>query len=192
MLAGEATAESIEAFVAAQRKSVLTFTGYSGAGYEHPQRIQERATAILNERDHGNTLINIGATGVGIGALYPIARDLGFTTMGVVSTLARDEQVRLSNCVDHVFYVADRHWGGRGASGELTPTSATLVAISDSFVAFGGGDVSKEELLAAREAGKPVTFIPADMNHRTARQRAREHDLPEPTDFRGSAHHALI
>jgi len=46
-------------------------------------------------------------------------------------------------------------------------------------------------MLAARRAGKPVTFIPADMNHEIAREKARKKGEAEPTDFRGSAHAAL-
>jgi hypothetical protein len=43
-------------------------------------------------------------------------------------------------------------------------------------------------MLAARNAGKPVTFIPADMNHRIAREKALKKGEPEPIDFRGAAH----
>jgi hypothetical protein len=69
-------------------------------------------------------LVNIGATAEGIGAVYDIAKQKGFTTMGIVSTLARDEGVALSRCVDYVFYVKDSTWGGRTSSdGRLAPPS---------------------------------------------------------------------
>jgi shikimate kinase len=80
----------------------------------------------------------------------------------------------------------------KAQSARLSPTSAAIVAKSDSFVAIGGGDVARDEMLAARRAGKPVIFIPADMNHRIAREKARQDGLPEPTDFRGSAHAVLV
>jgi len=62
------------------------------------------------------------------------------------------------------------------------------VEVSSSFVGIGGGDVARDELSAARKRGKPVVFIPADMNHRLAKEKARKRGEPEPTDFRGSAH----
>jgi hypothetical protein len=74
----------------------------------------------------------------------------------------------------------------------LSSTSQAIVDNSTFFVAIGGGDVARDELLAARRAGKPVTFIPADMNHAKARSKARKRNLPEPIDFRGSAHMLFI
>lgn len=74
---------------------------------------------------------------------------------------------------------------------KLSPTSAAIVETGTTFVAIGGGDVARDEMLAARRAGKKVTFIPADMNHRIAIEKARKKGLPEPTDFRGSVHDAM-
>jgi hypothetical protein len=117
---------------------------------------------------------------------------MGFTTMGIVSSLAQAERVALSPCVDYLFYVPDDSWGGRVRGGErLSPTSEAIVAVSSAFVGIGGGDVARDELSAARKRGKPVVFIPADMNHGLAREKARKRGEPEPTDFRGSAHTGL-
>ena len=147
---------------------------------------------MLDGQDAANTLINIGATAEGISAVYDIAKLKGFTTMGIVSTLARDERVALSQCVDYVFFVKDRTWGGQvPGTHHLSPTSAAIVESGTSFVAIGGGDAARDEMLAARQAGKPVTFIPADMNHTIARAKAQKRGEAEPTDFRGSAHPAL-
>jgi hypothetical protein len=127
---------------------------------------------------------------MGIGGVYELAKRKGFTTMGIASTLARDEKV--SEHVDHVFYVRDSQWGGKlPGTDQLSPTSAAIVQCSTSCVAIGGGDVTSDEMLAARKAGKQVTFVPADMNHQIAREKARQKGQPEPTDFRGSAHEAL-
>jgi hypothetical protein len=94
--------------------------------------------------------------------------------------------------VDYAFYVEDQTWGGLvPGTDRLAPTSAAIVDISTALVAIGGGDVTRDELLAARKAGKPVTFVPADMNHRIARERARKRGEADPTDFRGAAHEAL-
>jgi hypothetical protein len=188
----EATLSSINAFIRAKQMTVLTFGGYSGAQYEDPQGLMEQAAHVLDGRDPKKTLINVGATAEGIGAVYEIAKQKGFTTMGIVSTLARDERVALSKCVDYVFFVKDSTWGGQvSGTNHLSPTSAAIVESGTSFVAIGGGDVTRDEMLAARQAGKPVTFIPADMNHKVARERAQKRGEAEPTDFRGSAHGAL-
>jgi len=112
--------------------------------------------------------------------------------VGGHSTLARDEQVPLSPSVDYVFYVRDATWGGRvPGSTRLAPTSAAIVGSSSAIVGIGGGEIARDEMLAARRAGKAVTFIPADMNHQLARDKAARKDAPEPTDFRGAAHAAF-
>jgi len=188
----EATAASINAFIHAKRMTMMTFAGYSGAGYEDPDALVLHASRVLDRLDPAKTMINIGATVEGIGAIYEIAKRRGFTTTGIVSTLARDERVALSQCVDYIFFVEDSTWGGRvGAENRLSPTSTAIVQNGASFVAIGGGDVARDEMLAARRAGKSVTFIPADMDHRIAREKAQKKGQPEPTDFRGSAHAAL-
>lgn len=188
----EATLASIKAFLNARQMTVLTFTGYSGARYEAPEALMKHASDVLGSHNPATTLINIGATAEGIGSVYEIAKEKGFTTMGIVSALARDERVAISNCVDYVFYVEDSTWGGQvPGTNHLSPTSAAIVESGTSFVAIGGGDVTRDEMLAARQAGKSVTFIPAEMNHQIARDKAREGGEAEPTDFRGSAHLAL-
>ena len=107
--------------------------------------------------------------------------------MGIVSTLARDQEVPLSKAVDYVFYIQDDSWGGRlSGSHILSPTSTALVRCSTAFVAIGGGEVARDEILAARQVGKLVTVIPAEMNHAEARERARKNGQAEPTDFRGA------
>jgi hypothetical protein len=188
----EVTIASIKAFIQSKKMTVLTFAGYSGAEYEDPSAIIEQASRVLDGQDSKKILINIGATEEGIGAVYEIAKRKGFTTMGIVSTQARDERVTLSRCVDYVFYVKDNSWGGQeSGTTRLSPTSAAIVETSTSFIAIGGGDVARDEMLAARKAGKPVTFIPADMNHKIAREKAQKKGQAEPTDFRGSVHCAL-
>jgi len=178
----EATLASIKKFIHSKQMTVLTFAGYSGARYENPAAMMEHASRVLDAQDPQKTLINIGATEEGIGAVYEIAKRKGFTTMGIVSTLARDERVRLSRCVDYVFYVKDSTWGGQAPGADhLSPTSAAIVEISASFIAIGGGDVARDEMLAARKAGKPVTFIPADMNHKPERRRRRKVRSNQPT-----------
>ena len=73
----------------------------------------------------------------------------------------------------------------------LVARRSSLVARRSSLVAIGGGDVARDEMLAARRAGRQAVFIPADMNHQRARAKAKARGAAEPTDFRGSAHAAL-
>lgn len=184
----QATPEEIRAFFAAQKKTVLTFFGYSGAGYEDVAAMRAEATRVLDAADPATTVVNIGATAEGIGEVYEIAKRRGFRTTGIVSTQARDQHVALSPHVDEVFFVEDSSWGGFLPGGvELSPTSRAMVENSDVLVAIGGGDVVRDELTAARKLHKDVRFVPADMNHAAARAKAAKKGEPAPTDFEGSA-----
>ncbi|WP_157271006.1 hypothetical protein [Azohydromonas aeria] len=188
-----ATAGDVERFAARVGKRVLTFVGYSGQGYEDPAAMRAAAARVLDAQDPARVMVNVGATAEGIGAVYEVARERGFATLGIVSSLAHDEGVPLSRCVQQVFFIRDASWGGRQpGTGALSPTSAAIVDVSSEIVAIGGGDVARDEALAARAAGKPVRFIPADMNHAAARDKARRRGQAEPTDFLGSAHAALV
>ena len=69
----------------------------------------------------------------------------------------------------------------------LSATSTAMVQSSDVIVAIGGGEVARDELIAAKRSGKKTRFMPADMNHRIAQERAQKKGQPAPTDFRGAA-----
>jgi hypothetical protein len=184
----EATPDEIRAYFKAQNKTVLTLLGYSGAEYEDKAALIKHTTAILTQADPKMTIINIGATLDGIGVVYELAKKMGFTTSGIVSTQARDSKATLSPCVDTIFFVKDATWGGFiEGSQQLSPTSAAMVGASDRLVAIGGGEVARDELTAAKREDKSVTFIAADMNHKIARDKASKKGQPAPTDFRGAA-----
>lgn len=184
----DATPDEIRAFFADQQKRVITFVGYSGSGYQDRPAMLATAGNVLEEFDPSRTLVNIGATPDGIGAVYTLSREMGFITTGIVSSQAKKYAAGLSPCVDHVFYVEDATWGGYLDEGEhLSPTSTAMVAVSDVLIGIGGGTVARDELLAARGMGKEVRFIPADMNHEKAREKARKKGSPPPQGFRGAA-----
>lgn len=184
-----ATVEEVVAFCDGTGKTVLTFTGYSGSGYEDEAAMLAAAGQVLDEHDPVTALVNIGATIDGIGAVYTLAAERGFTTSGIVSTQAREYDAEISPDVDHVFFIEDSTWGGLiEDTGELSPTSRAMVACGDVFVSIGGGTVSRDELTAARSQGKSVRFIAADMKHQKAIDKAAKKGLPEPTDFRGAVH----
>ena len=182
------TPAEISAFFENQDKAVLTFSGYSAAGYEDPEAMLRIARSVLKTFRPDKTIVNIGATRQGIGAVYQLAKQMGFTTSGIVSILARENQVELSPYVDHVFLVEDESWGGLvGDTRKLSPTSAAMVSASDRIVGIGGGRIGGEEMAAAKLQGIPVQFFPADMNHRVAIEKARQKGLPEPEIFSGAA-----
>jgi hypothetical protein len=56
----------------------------------------DEATRILDTLEPQRTIVNIGTTSEGIGAVYRIAKGKGFLTAGIVSTQARESQVELS------------------------------------------------------------------------------------------------
>jgi predicted Rossmann-fold nucleotide-binding protein len=184
----DADSAQIGRFFAAQERRVLSFLGYSDSGYEDPAAMLEQAARVLDEFDARNTLVNIGATPGGIGAVYELAQRRGFMTTGIVSTQARESGVPLSPFVEVVLFVADASWGGLlPGSTRLSPTSQAIVDHSDIIVAIGGGAVARDELDAARRTGKPARFIAAEMNHAAALAAAARKGLPPPSDFRGAA-----
>ncbi|HRO60636.1 MAG TPA: hypothetical protein PK177_15970, partial [Burkholderiaceae bacterium] len=189
----EASAERVVEHFRGLRARVVTFAGYSGAGYQNPATMLAHAARTLDALDPRQTIVNAGATAEGIGAVYRLAKQRGFRTAGIVSTQARQQSVALSPCVDLVFYVVDETWGGLlPGDSRLSPTSEAMVRVSDALIAIGGGEVARDELLAARQLGKPVEFVPADMDHALAREKAVAKGLPPPADFRGAAHAALL
>ncbi len=188
----EATVREVHDFFAAQQRRVVTFLGYSGAGYEDEPGMLHAAETVLDGLDPAATIVNIGATADGIGAVYPLAKRKGFPTTGIVSSQARATDTPLSPDVDHVFVVADASWGGLvPGTDRLSPTSLAMVENSDVLVAIGGGDVARDELRAAQRLGKSVRFIPADMSHRIAIEKARQKGQPPPRDFAGTAGEAV-
>lgn len=188
----DATIDDIRTFFKSQNKEVITFVGYSGAEYEDKMAMLEKAGLILDEFVASKTIVNIGATPEGIGAVYELAKRKGFITTGVVSTQAKKYNAALSPCVDYVFYVEDDTWGGfLKGSDRLSPTSTAMVENSDVLIGIGGGEVGRDELLAAKRSGKEVRFIPADMNHQKAREKAQKKGLPAPTSFDGAAGEAF-
>jgi len=182
-----ATPAEIADFFAATGKFVLTFIGYSGAGYEDESAMLDLAEQVLSRFDPAETLVNIGATPDGIGAVYFLAKQEGFETSGIVSTQALDYAAALSPCVDHAFYVEDRTWGGfLPGTQQLSPTSAAMVDVSDLIIAIGGGEVARDELIAAHAMGKAVRLFAADMNHAKALESARKKGQDVPTRFDGA------
>jgi hypothetical protein len=181
------TPEAVIAFFMRQGKTVLSFYGYSGLGYEDENAMLEVARNVLYGYSSEITLVNIGVTSVGIGAIYPLAKSMGFETAGIVTSLALEYPEGISDTVDHVCFVLDQRWGGNlPNSDELSPTSKAMVECSDILVGIGGGGISEAEMLAGKAQGKPVHFYPAEMNHARAVNYAKRMGMPPPESFWGS------
>ena len=184
------TPDEARQFFEQQRKTVLTFIGYS-VDYEDEPGMIQTVRKVLSQYLPESTLVNIGATEGGVGDAYSVAKSLGFTTTGIVSTQALAHPEYISATVDYVCFIRDESWGGKLASGELAPTSRAMVLCSDFVVGIGGGPISRDELLAAKASGKPVIFYPAEMSHEAAILWAERRGLPVPTSFWGDAHEAF-
>jgi len=178
---------TLEALKATTNLTVLTFVGYSGAGYEDPIKLQTLIQKALSCFSPEHYIVNCGATAEGIGVVYEIAKAAGFETMGIVSSLAAVKGSKLSPYVGTVYFIPDETWGGYLPNGKLSPTSAAIVDTSDVIVGIGGGEVARDELLAAKAAGRRTNYIPADLNHLAAIEKAKSKGQPVPTDFSGAA-----
>ena len=186
------TPEQAVSFIRSRAKMVLTFYGYSGMGYEDEQAMLQTAREVLSQYRPEKTLVLGGATEVGIGAIYPLAKSLGFETAGIVTAEEAADPEGISSSVDHICFIKDNQHGGRlPDSNELSSTSRAMVDCSDIMVAIGGNDISRDELLEGKQQGKPVQYFPADMNHERARRQAKRKGLPPPDSFRGTAHDTL-
>ena len=183
------TAEEAIAFIRSRQKIVLTFFGYSGMGYEYEKAMLNIARLVLSENYAEKTLVNIGATSVGIGAIYPLAKSLGFETAGIVTAKTLNDPEDISEAVDHVCFMKDEQFGGTlPDSNELSPTSKAMVECSDMLVAIGGNDVSLKELLAGQAMDKPIQYFPAEMKHEWAIRHAKKKGMPIPGSFLGKVH----
>jgi hypothetical protein len=169
-------------------RAVVTFVGFSGAGYEDALAVERAIAKVLDDLSPASVLICAGATPEGVGAVYALAKKRGFTTIGVVSAIAEKEGAKFSHDVDTVFVIADDTWGGLNADGKLSQTSSAMVGAADEMIAIGGGEIARDEIAAAMAMGKRVRYIVADMNHAAAIKKAREMRQPEPNDFRGAVH----
>jgi len=184
------TPEEAVSFIRGRGKVVLTFFGYSGMGYEDENGMLKIAQDVLSHYLPEKTLVNIGVTKVGCGAVYPLAKSLGFETAGIVSTQALDYPAEISGSVDHICFIKDSQYGGKLPHlDELSPTSKAMVECSDILVAIGGGDISRDELLEGKKQGKPIQYFPADINHERMTRRAKRMGfLLPPESFMGSVH----
>jgi len=150
-------------------RNVISIFGFSYLGYENPDAVMDQVKQRLADFKPETDIINMGATEEGIGAAYKVAKELGFTTIGIVSTLALTYSGRFSPYVDNIYIVNDQRWGGYVAgSDQLVDTTQAYLAVSDEIHAFGGGENTAVTLTEAQKRDIPISYTPAEMNHETA------------------------
>jgi len=177
--------EEAVSFIKSLGKTVLTFFGYSGLGYEDEEGMLNIAKKVLSEHSPQNTLVNIGVTSAGCGAVYPLAKSMGFETSGIVTTLALEYRGEISRSVDHICFIKDPQWGGKlPNSDKLSPTSIAMVECSDLLVGIGGGGICDDEMSYGKELGKPIQYFPAEMNHEKAIRYYKSLGKSPPESFR--------
>jgi len=183
------TPEEAISFIKGRGKIMLTFYGYSGMGYEDEEGLLQTARHVLNQYRPEKTLVIIGATSVGLGTVYRVAKANGFETAGIATNETLAHPGDISDACDHICFIKDSQYGGKlPNSDELSPTSKAMVACSDVMVAIGGGDISRDELLEGKKQGRPIQYFPADLNHEAMIRRAQKRGLPYPESFKGSVH----
>ena len=186
------TPQEALAFFKSHGKTVLTLFGYSGVQYQNTNGMLDIVDRILFQYSPDNTLVNIGATHVGLGAAYPLAKSRGFTTAGIVANLALEYPESISEAVDFVCFIEDEPWGGKlPNSDELSPTSQAMVLCSDILIGIGGGEITRDEMMYGKKLGKPVSFYPAESHHETTIRVAAKKGLPKPESFWGAANDAF-
>lgn len=169
------------------RARVVTFLGFSDAGYENEAEVREALLDELKNFDPLDTIVCSGATTEGIGMVYPLAVREGFRTAGIVSSLAYAEGKQFSTKCEIVLVVDDDTWGGKQPNGHLSATSQAVVSASDVMIGIGGGPITRDELEEGRKKGKTVRFHKADMNHAQAKANAAKVGKPPPQEFGGDA-----
>jgi hypothetical protein len=184
----EMTPDKARMFFKSMGKTVATFFGYSSV-YENEKKMLTILKKALSEFSPETTLINFGVTQSGLGIIYPIAKSMGFTTAGIVCSLALENPAAISADVDYICFIKDTQWGGKlPNSNELCPTSQAMVTCSDILIGIGGGEICRDELLFGQKLGKPIHFYPAEINHEWWISRTKKLGLPHPESFWGAAH----
>ncbi len=184
------SAESIIKQIKALEKKVFTLFGYSQLEYQDKNYVMDLIREELKTLDPKTTIINIGATEEGIGAAYEIAKEMGFMTIGVASTLALQYSGKFSKFVDRIYIANDPYWGGKVPGTErLAETTRIYLQVSDVISAYGGGENTAAILREGKKLGMDVRYKPALMNKAVMAKLNKGKD-PESFDLNGAAFYA--
>ncbi len=185
------SAEEIIQQIKAMNKQVYTLFGYSKLDYQNKEEVMAEIKSELGKLDLTDTVINIGATEDGIGYAYKIAKEMGFDTIGIVSTQSLTYSGKFSEYVDKIFIVNDHNWGGYvPGTKNLAETTKAYLAVSNVISAHGGGENTAVILNEAKKLGIKTKYSPAEMNHDKAIEQARIKKENPPVDYKGAAFYA--
>jgi len=152
-------------------KKIYTFFGYSALGYEDTDGVQSRIKHELSELSPLEFIVAVGATEEGIGMVYETAKEMGFQTIGIVSTQALSYSGRFSPHVDRIYIINDDYWGGFiPGTKKLAETTKAFLGVSAVVSAYGGGENTAVMLQEAKKLSIPLIFNEADMNYEKARK----------------------
>jgi hypothetical protein len=179
--------EEISSIVKSYGKKVLSKFGYSALGYEDEEKLRSKWRHELADLDPKEWIINIGVTKEGSGMLYKMAKEMGFQTMGFVSTKFLEQGGHYDENCDHIFIIKDDTWGGYKSDGSLSAITDLFVSLSEAITADGGGAITAITLKEMAKRGKPVGFTPFEMNHAAAIATAVKAGKQKPTSFVGAA-----
>jgi hypothetical protein len=181
--------------VEALGKTVLTIGGFGELGYDDEARVLELCSRELDRHLPASTLVATGTLitegfRTGIAIVYALAKARGFQTVGIHPSVALRHTKRhaIAPGVDLIFFVDDDTWGGADALGSPSNTLQVLLAVSDEFIVFGGGQHTAHELRAFLKAGKRVRFHDAPMHRLTTDRWCRDSGV-RLGDYRGAAYH---
>lgn len=145
-------------------KRVIVVGGYSGLGYADEAAVEQAVRADLEQHiaGHGaeNLIVVGGSTSDGIGDIgYRVAKGFSIETLGIVSEEAK--QFGASAYCDYTVYVPDpgQTWSVLAADGR----SYMVTAAADDrgiYIAYGGGDIARDELMEAQRRGVPTLIRP--------------------------------
>ena len=189
----------ITQFFASRGKHVISFAGFGELGYEEDGVVEavvrEVVSGLVPEQIIVNcgTLLRVGGED-GIARVYRVAKSLGIETSGIHPgvALAVAATHAVSPDEDHAFFVDDPTWGGFvEGGGEASPTLQTILDVTDELIVIGGGKHAADELRAFWQHGKPVRYVPAEMNRRATREWCARAGV-EIADFRGAAYEAWL
>ena len=155
-------------------KNVCLFMGYSNLGYQDEKSMLGTVREKLSTLSPDEYVVCIGATSDGIGKAYEVAKELGFETIGIVSTLGLSSAGSFSKHVDRIYVVNDDQWGGYiPGTNHPAPTTRLFLETADIVHAIGGGynTATLLQIAVVQYGDLKVTFTPADMDHKRSEKK---------------------
>ena len=137
-------------------RRVMVFGGFSGMGYAEPDRLDEDLRRLLLLETRLGAVVVSGATSDGIGRVYPIAKELGIPTYGIVSDDVAPAAI--DPCCDHVLRVQDPQKTRQTLDVHGHSEMVNVAEANGVLYYFGGGDVAVSEVREAQERGIPVVM----------------------------------